>query len=59
MPNPSIWPLVCATGMLIMFSGLLFMDSNTPLAITIMLSGTAVMVGSLYKWLTTPLEDHH
>ena len=59
MPNPSIWPLVCATGMLMMFSGLLFMDSNASLAISIMLGGTAVMVGSLYMWLTTPLEDHH
>ncbi|MES2524969.1 MAG: cytochrome c oxidase subunit I [Gemmatimonadota bacterium] len=59
MPNPSIWPLITAVGMLIMFSGLLFMDSNTGLAIAIMLGGTALMVASLYLWLTTPLEDHH
>ena len=59
MPNPSIWPLVCAAGILCMFSGLLFMDSNTPLAIAIMLIGAVWWIGSLYKWLLTPLEDHH
>ena len=28
MPNPSIWPLVCAVGLIVMFSGLLFMDNE-------------------------------
>jgi cytochrome c oxidase subunit 1 len=59
MPNPSIWPLICAAGILAMFSGLLFMDTNTPLAMAIMLIGTLWWVGALYKWLLTPLEDHH
>jgi cytochrome c oxidase subunit 1 len=59
MPNPSIWPLVCATGLLVMFSGLLFMGSAPKVAIAIMLVGTVWWVGSLYKWLLTPLEDHH
>ncbi len=59
MPNPSIWPLVTAAGMLVMFCGLLFMESNTPLAIGIMLVGTLGWVGALYTWLLTPLEDHH
>ena len=59
MPNPSIWPLVCAAGLITMFSGLLFMDSSVPTAMTVMLAGTACWVGSLYKWLMTPLEDHH
>jgi cytochrome c oxidase subunit 1 len=35
------------------------MDSNTPLAIAIMLIGAVWWIGSLYKWLLTPLEDHH
>jgi cytochrome c oxidase subunit 1 len=59
MPNPSIWPLYTAVGMLIMFAGLLWMDSNTKLAVAIIIAGAAFMVASLYKWLTTPLEDHH
>jgi len=59
MPNPSIWPLVCAAGIIAMFCGLLFMDSNPLLAIAIMTISTFWWVGSLYKWLLTPLEDHH
>jgi cytochrome c oxidase subunit 1 len=59
MPNPSIWPLYTAVGMLIMFAGLLWTDSNMTLALAIMIGGASFMVASLYKWLTTPLEDHH
>ena len=59
MPNPSIWPLVCATGILVMFSGLLFMEANTKLAIAINITGAILWIGALYKWLLTPLEDHH
>ena len=59
LPNPSIWPLLTAAGMLCMFSGLLFMDSSVKTAIAIMLTGALWWVGSLYKWLMTPLEDHH
>jgi cytochrome c oxidase subunit 1 len=59
MPNPSIWPLMTAIGMLVMFAGLLFMDTKTGLAIAIIITGASFMVASLYKWLTTPLEDHH
>ncbi len=59
MPNPSIWPLICAAGIIAMFSGLLFMDSSAKVALTIMLVGAAWWIGSLYKWLLTPLEDHH
>ena len=25
----------------------------------IIITGATAMIGSLYKWLTTPLEDHH
>ena len=59
LPNPSIWPLLTAAGMLCMFSGLLFMESSVKTAIAIMLTGALWWVGSLYKWLMTPLEDHH
>jgi len=59
MPNPSIWPLITAAGLLVMFCGLLFMDSSVPTAVGVMLLGTVWWVGALYKWLLTPLEDHH
>ena len=59
MPNPSIWPLVCATGILVMFAGLLFMETNTKLAIAINITGAILWIGAMYKWLLTPLEDHH
>ncbi len=59
MPNPSIWPLVCASGILVMFAGLLFMEANAKLAIAINVTGAVLWIGALYKWLLTPLEDHH
>ncbi len=59
MPNPSIWPLITATGLLVMFAGLMFLEGSTPVGTAIMLTGSAVWIGSLYKWLMTPLEDHH
>ncbi len=59
MPNPSIWPLLCAAGIICMFSGLLFLEKSTYLGIGIMLTGSFWWIGSLYKWLMTPLEDHH
>ena len=60
MPNPTIKPLLCATGMVIMFSGLLFIHLNkTPLAIATIIGGALIMTTSLYAWLLTPLEDAH
>ncbi len=59
MPNPSIWPLVCAAGIVVMLGGLLFMEANAKLAIAINLTGATIWIGALYKWLFTPLEDHH
>jgi len=59
MPNPSIWPLITAMGILVMFSGLLFLEKSTATGVAIMLTGALWWVGSLYKWLLTPLEDHH
>ena len=60
MPNPTIKPLICAAGMITMFSGLLFIHTGKmPLALTVMMGGALIMVVSLYGWLLTPLEDAH
>ncbi len=59
MPNPSIMPLVCATGVVVMFCGLLFLDRSTTTGVGIMAFGAVWWIGSLYNWLTTPLEDAH
>ena len=60
MPNPTIKPLICAAGMIIMFSGLIFIHTGKmPLALTVVIGGALIMVNSLYAWLLTPLEDAH
>jgi cytochrome c oxidase subunit I len=59
MPNPSILPLLTAAGVIAMFSGMLFMDTNHTVAIGIMIAGAAWWIGCLYNWLLTPLEDAH
>ena len=60
MPNPTIKPLICAFGMIMMFSGLLFIHENKmPLALAVMMGGALIMTTSLYAWLLTPLEDAH
>jgi len=60
MPNQTIKPLICAGGMTVMFSGLLFMHKDKmPLALAVILTGALIMTMSLYAWVLTPLEDHH
>lgn len=59
MPNPSILPLVTAAGVIFMFCGMLFTDTNQKLAIAIMIGGAVWWITSLYSWLLTPLEDAH
>ncbi|MGZ8456699.1 MAG: cytochrome c oxidase subunit I [Gemmatirosa sp.] len=59
MPNPSIMPLVCALGVVVMFCGLLFLQKSTMTGVSIMVLGALWWVTSLYNWLTTPLEDAH
>ncbi len=60
MPNPTIKPLICALGMLVMFSGLLFIHKDRmPLALATIIGGALLMVVSLYAWVLTPLEDPH
>jgi cytochrome c oxidase subunit 1 len=60
MPNPTIKPLICAVGMVVMFSGLLFIHKdNMPLALATMIGGALIMTSALYAWVLTPLEDAH
>jgi cytochrome c oxidase subunit 1 len=60
MPNPTIKPLICALGMNIMFTGLLFIHKdNMPLALATMIGGALIMTFALYAWVLTPLEDAH
>jgi cytochrome c oxidase subunit 1 len=59
MPNPSFMPFVVAFGIVLMFSGMLFMGTKTPLAIGIILAGAIMWIVALYNWLLTPLEDAH
>jgi cytochrome c oxidase subunit I len=60
MPSPTIKPLVTAVGLLIMVSGMLFIHRDSKaLFYTLVLGGAALLVGSLYAWLTTPLEEEH
>ncbi len=57
MPFPTIKPMMVAIGIIVMFSGLIVMHvGKFPLAMATMLGGAAFMVGSLYAWLTSPLE---
>jgi cytochrome c oxidase subunit 1 len=60
MPNQTIKPLLCALGMTVMFSGLLFIHKDKmPLALATILTGALIMTLSLYAWVLTPLEDAH
>ncbi|MFA6167448.1 MAG: cbb3-type cytochrome c oxidase subunit I, partial [Gemmatimonadaceae bacterium] len=57
MPFNTIKPFMVALGIIILFSGLIVLHfGNFPLAMATMLGGGAFMVGSLYAWLTSPLE---
>jgi cytochrome c oxidase subunit 1 len=60
MPMPTIKPLVVAGSIIIMFSGLLFIhrESKT-IAFTLLFGGAAMLVGFLYAWLLSPLEEAH
>ena len=60
MPLPTIKPLIVAAGIIIMFSGLIFLHlQNKPAAFTLMFGGATILVGFLYAWLTSPLEEAH
>jgi cytochrome c oxidase subunit I len=60
MPNPTFKPFVCAFGMTVMFSGLLFIHKDKmPLALATIIGGALIMTMALYAWVLTPLEDAH
>ena len=60
MPLPTIKPLIVAAGIVIMFSGLLFIHRESKaIAFTLMFGGAAILVGFLYAWLLSPLEEAH
>jgi cytochrome c oxidase subunit 1 len=52
LPYSTIKPLIVAAGIIVMFSGLL----TTKVLVFI---GAAIVVGSLYSWLLSPLEPEH
>ena len=57
IPFPTVKPFMVALGIIITFSGLIVLHAGKfPLAMALMIGGAAFMVGSLYAWLTSPLE---
>ncbi|NBW64391.1 cytochrome c oxidase subunit I [bacterium] len=57
MPLNTVKPLLTALGIVIMFSGLMFIHlDHFALAMAVSLSGAALLIGSLYAWLFSPLE---
>ena len=57
MPFPTIKPFFAALGLIVMFSGLIFIHLDKfAIAMAITIGGAALLVGSLYAWLTSPLE---
>jgi cytochrome c oxidase subunit 1 len=63
IPYSTTKPFFAALGLLIMFSGLLFshLENKVP-QFTLIFGGAALLVGTLYAWLTSPLEPevgHH
>ena len=50
LPNPSIWPLVCGFGVLLLAAGVIF-----NLAISVV--GAAVILVSAFLWSFQPFED--
>jgi len=60
MPLPTIKPLIVAAGIVIMISGLLFIHRESKaIAFTFIFGGAAILVGFLYAWLLSPLEEEH
>jgi cytochrome c oxidase subunit 1 len=60
MPLPTIKPLVVAAGIIIMLSGLIFLHKeNKTVAFSLIALGAATIIGFLYAWVTSPLEEEH
>ncbi len=60
LPYPTVKPALAALSLPIMFTGLLLshMENKIP-EFVFLFGGAALLVGSLYWWLTTPLEPEH
>jgi cytochrome c oxidase subunit 1 len=57
MPFPTAKPAVASLALVLAFSGLLFIHlGHVAVAIAISLSSLALFIGTLYAWLTSPLE---
>src|SRR5581483_7280138 len=57
MPFPTIKPLFAALFMVIMVGGLVFIHAaNLQVALAVMIGGAALFIGTVYGWLTSPLE---
>ncbi len=52
LPYSTIKPLLVALGLIVMFSGLMITHA-------LIFIGAAILVGSLYSWLLSPLEPEH
>jgi cytochrome c oxidase subunit 1 len=71
MPLSTIKPLIVAVGIIILFTGALMRsheisaiqaaggEGSTMPSVIVMLIGAMTIVGSLYWWLLSPLEEHH
>jgi len=62
MPYHTTKPLFVALGMVIMFIGLISSRTETggsKPVLWVIFAGAAVMIGSLYAWLLSPLEPEH
>ena len=60
MPSSTIKPLLVAVAMVVMVSGMLFLDNESKIvALVLMIGGAIAMAGMLVAWLSTPLEEHH
>jgi cytochrome c oxidase subunit 1 len=60
LPYSTVKPFTAALGLVIMLSGLMFsqMTNKAPMFVCLF-GGAALLVGSLYAWLTSPLEPEH
>ena len=57
MPFPTIKPLFAALFMVMMVGGLVFVHAiSMPFAIGVIILSAALFIGTLYGWLTSPLE---
>ena len=57
MPFNTVKPAIAALAIVMMFGGLLFMHTGQfAVAMTVSIGSAALFVGTLYAWLTSPLE---